>query len=249
MPFRRSFALTFCILSVAAIASAQSEAKSGPAAKAEVGFGFKSDVGKTEAKADVNASATSEAKPAGGATKDAVGVRRDPKGKKGVSPFWEAIRRGDEAALAKDFSKAQEAYQVAIDLDPKSPLAQFRKGQILVRGGHLPEAEAAYRDAMNLADKDGTIRAAALFVLADLKERQGKRDEAIAAWKAYADYLKSDPSAKGYPDTAVERDKRLKTYNELVVESKAVRERIELRIKELDEANKRKAAKNPNAGK
>lgn len=237
MLFRRSFVITLGLLSVAAIASAEGEAKSGSAA-------IKADPGKSEVKTEAKAPdpKTTESQPA-------EGIRRDPSGKKGISPFWEAMRRGDEAALAKDFTKAQEAYQVAIEIDSKSPIALFRKGQILIRSGKLTEAEATYQQAMHLAEKDGKVRAAALFVLADLKERQGKRDEAIAAWKAYADYLKTDATATGYPETAVERDQRLKKYNAMVVDSKAVRERIQLRIKEVDEANKRKAAKNPNEGK
>ncbi len=249
----RSLILCVCLLSLSAFVQAETASKS----KLEIGGGFKSDSTKTEAKAKAEAEAKSETtagakaepKATEVAKKDASGVRRDPKGKKGISPYWEAIRRGDEAAMARDFSKAEEAYQAAIGLEPKNPLGHFRKGQILVRAGKLTDAETIYQDAMRLADKDTTIHAAALFVLADLKERQGQRDAAITAWKAYADYLKAEATAKGYPETATERDKRLKKYNELVVEAKAVKERIQLRLKELDEAKKRQAAKNPNEGK
>lgn len=177
------------------------------------------------------------------------GARRDPAGKKGINPYWEAIRRGDEAALAREFGKAEEAYQVAIGLDPKNPLGHFRKGQILVRSGKLGDADTAYRDAMRLSGSDTTARGAALFALADLEERKADRVAALSAWKAYADHLKADSKAKGYPETPLEREKRLRRYNELVGEMKAVRDRIQLRIKELEEANKRKAAKNPNEGK
>jgi tetratricopeptide (TPR) repeat protein len=251
----RTLAFAACLLSLSVISSAETGSKSDASSKVEVGVGLGAGSGKADVKAEVKAdpnkdqAKVEEPKASTGATKDASGVRRDPKGKKGISPFWEAIRRGDEAALARDFPKAQAAYQAAIELDPKNPLAHFRKGQALVRAGNLAEAETVYQDAMRLADKDTTIHAAALFVLADLKERQGQRDAAITAWKAYADYLKTESTAKGYPDTPADRDKRLKRYNELVVEGKAVRERIQLRVKELDEANKRKAAKNPNEGK
>lgn len=192
-----------------------------------------------------------ETKPSAptGAYKDAKGVRHDPAGKKGISSFWEAIRRGDEAALANDYPTAEAAYQLAIGIEPKNPVVHLRRGQALVRAGKLALAEAAYQQALLTADKDPTLHATALFVLADLKERQGLRDEAIAAWAFYADDLRKQASAKGYPETPIERDKRLKKYKEVAAESQPVRERIELRVKEVDESNKRKAAKNPNANR
>lgn len=250
----RRLTLIACCLTLSAVAHAEGKGK------LEMGASLKSDSGKTEAKADAKSKAdvkaeeksdtkTEPKKSAGSVTKDASGVRRDPKGKKGINPYWEAIRRGDEAALARDFPKAEQAYQDAIGIDPKNPLGHFRRGQILVRSGKLTDAETVYQDAMRLSDKDTTIHAAALFVLADLKERQGDRDAAIKGWKAYDDYLKANTSAKGYPETATERDKRLKAYNALVVDSKAVKERIALRAKEVDEAKKREAAKNPNQNK
>jgi tetratricopeptide (TPR) repeat protein len=246
----RSLALCVCLVSLSAIAHAETGKETGGKAKLEIGAGFKTDSEKTEVKADAKVEPKkADAKVTEGVTKDASGVRRDPKGKKGISPYWEAIRRGDEAALARDFAKAEEAYQAAIGTDPKNPVGHFRRGQILVRSGKLADAEVVYQDAMRLADKDTTIHAAALFVLADLKERQGQRDAAITAWKAYADYLKAEATAKGYPETAIERDKRMKKYNELVVDGKAIKERIQLRLKEVDEAKKRQAAKNPNEGK
>jgi tetratricopeptide (TPR) repeat protein len=248
MLFGRSLVLVSCLVSVATSASAEAESKSSP--NAELRLGAKPGSAELDAKTDAKADAQSEpTKAVAAASKDASGVRRDPNGKKGISPFWEAIRRGDEAALARDFPQAQAAYQAAIGLDPKSPVGHFRKGQILVRTEKLSDAETAYQDALRLAGKDAKTHAAALFVLADLKERQGQRDAAITAWKAYADYLKAESGAGGYPETPAERDKRLKKYNQLVVEGKAVRDRIQLRLKELDDAAKRKAAKNPNEGK
>jgi len=185
----------------------------------------------TEAKAK-----TSEANPVGGEE-----VRRDPKGKKGLSPFAEAMHRGDDAAIARDFPKAKEAYQAALSLSPKQAQAHYRIGQVEALAGKLSDAETAYNDALRFVENDPTLHATLLFVLADLKERQGQRDAAIKAWQAYADYLKTESQAKGYPGTADERRKRLIRYNELVVESKVVKDRADLRVKELEESAKRKA--------
>jgi tetratricopeptide (TPR) repeat protein len=257
MLFGRSVVCATCLLCVAAVASAEPESKTS--SEAALSLGAKSDSGKLDAKADSTLGTkpatkkddaeAAQVKPAAAPSKDVSGVRRDPNGKKGISPFWEAIRQGDEAAMARDLPKAEAAYQAAIGLDPKNPVGHFRKGQILVRAQKLGDAETAYQDALRLAGTDTKIHAAALFVLADLKERQADRDAAIAAWKAYAEYLKADSSAAGYPETPAERDRRLKKYQALLVEGKAVRERIQLRLKEVDEAAKRKAAKNPNEGK
>ncbi|HMA94480.1 MAG TPA: hypothetical protein VKP30_17430, partial [Polyangiaceae bacterium] len=68
-------------------------------------------------------------------------------------------------------------------------------------------------------------------------------------WQAYEEYLKKDPNAKGYPETPIERASRLRKYSALAAESKAVRERINLRIKEADEASRRKTTNNPNANR
>lgn len=174
----------------------------------------------------------------------ATQVRRDPAGKKGVTPFLEAIAKGDVAAVARDYAKAKEAYQTALAAEPKQAIGHYRIGQVEVMAGKLADAETAYNDALRFADSDPTLRAKLLFALADLKERQVQRDAAIKAWQAYADHLKSEPKAKGYPASAEERQKRLIRYNELVVEAKGVKERTALRIKELDEAKARKVKVN-----
>jgi tetratricopeptide (TPR) repeat protein len=183
------------------------------------------------------------------AYKDGKGVRHDAAGKQGISPYSEAIRAGDEAALAGDLAKAEASYVTAIEIDPKHPIAHLRRGQALLRAGQLTQAELVYQQALKLTSSDTTLHASALFVLAELKERQGLRDEAIAAWRLYAEYVKKEPSAKAYRETPAEREKRLTKYKELAADSKAVRERIELRVKEVDEANRRKAAQNPNANR
>jgi tetratricopeptide (TPR) repeat protein len=179
-----------------------------------------------------------------GVKKDAASkdnVRRDPKGIKGVSPLVELMRRGDDAAVARDYEKAKTTYQEALTMVPKTAILYFRIGQIETMAGKLSEAETAYTDALRYADNDPTLHAQLLFVLADLKERQLQRDAALKAWQAYADFLKSEPKAKGYLATAEERQKRLLRYNELVVESKGVKDRVLLRLTEIEESTKHKA--------
>jgi hypothetical protein len=38
------------------------------------------------------------------------GVRKDPQGIKGISPYWEAIREGDGAYVARDYAAAIAAF-------------------------------------------------------------------------------------------------------------------------------------------
>src|SRR4051812_42230602 len=62
-----------------------------------------------------SAASPSPAKPA---ASSADAPRRDPKGIKGISPFWEAIKKGDDAVAARDTEGAKAAYQDAIKLEP-----------------------------------------------------------------------------------------------------------------------------------
>jgi tetratricopeptide (TPR) repeat protein len=206
-----------------------------------LGFGRSEAVAETKVPPPVSAGGND--RPAQPAQADSAkgGVRRDPKGQKGIGPFWEALHRGDDHALARDYPKAKEAYQAALALTPKQAIAHYRIGQIEVLSGNLPEAETAYTDALRFVDNAPELHAHLLFVLADLKERMGQRDAAIKAWQAYLDYLKSEAKAKGYRATADDRLKRILRYNELLVECKGVKERVQLRVKELEENAKRKA--------
>ncbi|HEY5962284.1 MAG TPA: tetratricopeptide repeat protein [Polyangiaceae bacterium] len=248
MQLCRSAVLCLGCLLLASGAFAQSGARADTA-KTPVALGVGTDAHTVATKQAEGAASIARSVASKSAAGEGSKARRDPKGKKGISPFWEALRHGDEAAHVHDLTGAETAYEAALSIDPKNAVAHLRRGQVLVGMGKLAAAEVAYRAALQLTDKDATLHAAALFVLADLKERQGKSEEAGTAWSAYADYLRHEATAKGYPETASERDKRLKTYAALVLDSKVVRERIELRLREVDEAKKRRAAKYPNEGR
>src|SRR5690606_13092193 len=61
------------------------------------------------------AAAKVPAKPAAKSTE----VKRDPEGIKGISPYWEAINRGDAQHAAQNFEGAAKEYRSAITKDPK----------------------------------------------------------------------------------------------------------------------------------
>lgn len=171
------------------------------------------------------------AKPAAGAAAPtapapAAGSMKDPENKKGISPYMEAIKKGEDSFVARDFPSAVTAFQDAIKLDASKMLGFYRLGEAQLAAGKPEEAEAVWGTALN---KDGPadLKAKVLFVLADLRERQRKLPEAKDAWGKYAQFLKDQAAdAKGYPGTPEERqkviDRRLKDEKDYAV----VKERI-----------------------
>jgi hypothetical protein len=172
------------------------------------------------------------------------GARRDAKGKTGISPFMELIIKGDRAYLARDFDLASATYREAIQLEPQNPVGHLRMGSTQLTKGDPKEAEAAFVTGLRFAGADGALKAKLLFALAELQERQGKSDEAVARWKEYAKTAEDYKEAVTYPATATERIARNETWKKTRNEAIDVKARIERRLKEADEAA-RKSASDP----
>jgi tetratricopeptide (TPR) repeat protein len=196
------------------------------------------------------AKTTTKAQPAPSSPKGvhytvgADGVRRDPKGTQGISPFWEAVIKGDRAYIARDYPAAVAAYEEAIKAEPKNPMGHYRIGSAYLAKEMPKDAEDAWTAAVRFADQAPVVKAKALFVLADLAERQKNWNTATERWTAYENFVK-DPKAKGYPATAVERKKRIAAWIELEKKSAEVKERIERRLKEAEEKAKESAKNSP----
>lgn len=169
-------------------------------------------------------------------------VRRDPKGIKGISPFWESIKAGDAAYVARDYDGALAAYTQAINHEPQNGLGHYRIGEVHLAKGDIRQAEEAWVTALRFAAGDPALQAKVLFVLADLRERQQAYPEAKEAWSAYEAHVKGQPAAAGYPETAAERQKRIDTWVDMKQQYAAVKERIAKRLAEVEE-EKRKNAK------
>ena len=185
--------------------------------------------------------------PAAGATPPAAApaktassdsVRRDPRGIKGISPFWEAIKKGDDAFAARDAEGAIAAYQEAIKADPHNGMGQYRIGEVELSRGKMKEAEEAWQAALRFAGENASLKAKILFVLADVKERQRSFEEETNGWNAYETHAKAAPTAKTYPQTPPDRKKRISEWKQLEIDYGAVKDRIKLR---LEEANKKAA--------
>lgn len=185
----------------------------------------------------VKSSAAPAAAPPGGDK-----IRRDPEGKKGISPYQEAVAKGQNAFVARDFPGAITAFQDAIKVDPQAMVGFYLLGEAQLEGGKPEEAEAAWTTGLT---KKGTedLNAKLLFVMADLRERQKNWQGAKDAWSAYASFCTGHAQSKGYPATAEERikriDQRIKDEKDYAVVRERIKKREEERTKEAEENAKK----------
>jgi tetratricopeptide (TPR) repeat protein len=129
--------------------------------------------------------------------------------------------------VARDFAGAIEAYQAAIQLEPKNPLAFYLLGEAQLAAGSLTEADAAWnRAALESGERDPALRAKILFVLADLRERQKKWDDARAAWQVYLDWAAKFPNASAFPTSGQSRQRVIDAMLKQDKAYEVVRQRI-----------------------
>lgn len=166
------------------------------------------------------------------------GPRRDPKGVKGISPFWEAVVKGDKAYIVRDFDGALSAYREALSHEPQNPMGHYRMGEAHLAKGEMDEAQAAWETASRFAGKNATLKGKILFVLADLQERKRSYNDATNGWNGYEGHAKAQPSAKMYPATPADRKKRIAEWRKLEEDYGAVKERIKKRLEEADKASR-----------
>lgn len=162
---------------------------------------------------------------------DSGEVKRDPDGVKGISPFWEAVNRGNSAYIARDFDGAIAAFREAITKEPQNALGHYRMAEAQRGKGDLPAAEASLADALRFSGNDPRLRAKVQFLIADTKERAKAYDDAIAKWTDY-EASAAKPEAKAYAETGPERKKRIETWKQLVKDYGTVKERIAKRLAE-----------------
>jgi tetratricopeptide (TPR) repeat protein len=163
-----------------------------------------------------------------------AGPKKDPKGIKGISPFWESIKKGDDAFAARDIEGAKAAYQEAIRGEPQNAMGHYRMGEAELTKGNLKDAEGFWQSALRFVGENAALKAKILFVLADVKERQRALDEATNGWNAYEAHSQAASTVKTYPATPVDRKKRIEEWKKLEVEYGAVKERIKQRLEEAE---------------
>ncbi|MBK8252183.1 MAG: tetratricopeptide repeat protein [Polyangiaceae bacterium] len=191
------------------------------------------------------ATATASAKPASSTASTAApstGPRKDPEGRKGLSPYTEAVVRGQNSFVARDFAGAVTAFQDAIKTDPQQMLGFYLLGEAQLEAGKPEEAEAAWTTGLSKKGTDD-LNAKLLFLMADLRERQKDWTKAKDAWAAYAAFLTGHPQVKGYAATAEERqkriDQRVKDEKDYAAVKERIKKREEERLKEAEENAKK----------
>ncbi|MEO8901045.1 MAG: tetratricopeptide repeat protein [Polyangiaceae bacterium] len=163
-------------------------------------------------------------------------VRTDPLGVKGISPFQEAIKKGDDLFVAHDFEGAIAAYTEATSHEPKNGLGHYRLGEAQLASGDLGGAEAAFTAGLRLVAANTPLKAKLTFGLADLHERQKAYNKASDGWSEYQTLTTEQKEAHGFPATAVERKRALEAWKTTSADAAAVKARIEKRIQAADEA-------------
>jgi tetratricopeptide (TPR) repeat protein len=162
-------------------------------------------------------------------------VRRDPKGVKGISPFVEALKKGDNALIARDFDAAIAAYREAITKEPQNARGHYHVGEAQLAKGDWHEAEEAFVNGLRFVPaSDTALKAKLEFAVADLRERQKAYDEATARWTDYETFTAE--SKVGFPASATERKKALETWKKVSADSIEVKARIDKGLKAADEA-------------
>lgn len=184
--------------------------------------------------------------------------RRDPQGRRGISPFWEELRKGDHAFLARDYEAAFGHYRQAATLDPRNAEGHLRMAEAQIALGQLLEARQSLEAALRFAGQDGVQRARASFLLADVAERRGAWDEALTAWRAYLALAPStlsststdSPQAKPasvtqapriYTQVAEQRIVRIQARKQALAENEEVRKRIAERLQEAEQSLQQKS--------
>ena len=162
-------------------------------------------------------------------------VRKDPRGIKGISPFWESVKQGDSALIARDFESAIAAYKAAITSEPQNALGHYRVGEAQIEKGDLHEAEAALVNGLRfVTSTDAALKAKLQFALADLGERQKAWAEASAKWTDYEAF--TTEQKVGFSASGSERKRVLEAWKKLSADSVAVKARIQKGIAAADEA-------------
>jgi tetratricopeptide (TPR) repeat protein len=140
--------------------------------------------------------------------------------------FDDAINQGCVKYVAKDIPGAIELFRKATQIQPRNPLGYYLLGEAQLGAGSLPDAEAAWLQADQVSDSGPTaVKAKILFVLADLRERQGRWDDAKVAWKRYADFA-GTPDSGAFPESAATRIKDIETMQKQYKDYAIVRKRI-----------------------
>jgi tetratricopeptide (TPR) repeat protein len=178
----------------------------------------------------------------GAAATRAKEIKHDPENRRGISPYMEAVVKGQASFTARDLPGAITAFQDAIKAKPDEMLAFYRLGEAEQESGKLDDADKAWEAALSKKCTQGcdahntpdNVKAKVMFAIAGLRERQQKWPAAKEAWQAYAAFLEGNPKVHGFPATAADRIKQIDRRVQLEADYGKVKQRIASRIAEKE---------------
>jgi tetratricopeptide (TPR) repeat protein len=129
------------------------------------------------------------------------------------------LARGHASYLATDYSGALAAYQAAKNQDAGLAPAYYFMACAMSKLDRHDEAVAMLKTAATIAgEKDQTLHAKALFMIAVVQERKGDWSAAKQAWNEYLSYAEAHGDATTFVPVAQGRieiiDKKLKLDQE-----------------------------------
>jgi tetratricopeptide (TPR) repeat protein len=153
--------------------------------------------------------------------------RFDANNQTAMSEAMVAIVEGAKKFESKDVDGAIVLFRKAVGLQPRNALAQYALGEALMSKKQLQEAEAALMAADDAAPQTSSVKARVVFVLASVKERLHKWDEAKELWRRYLELAQAKGTDAGvYPQSATERMKVVDDWAKMDAAYVGVRERI-----------------------
>jgi tetratricopeptide (TPR) repeat protein len=142
--------------------------------------------------------------------------------------YLKICEAGNAKYAGRDFAGAIDQYRKAIELTPKYALAYYLMGEAQLAAGNISEADAAWnRASLESNEQDPALRARVLFVIADLRERQKRWDDAKSAWQVYLDWGTKFPGANVFTASGLSRQQVIDTMSKQDKAYDIVRQRIE----------------------
>lgn len=166
------------------------------------------------------------------------GVRRDPAGQKGISPYNERLAKGRKAFESKDLDGAIAAFEQAVASDKQPMTGYILLAQARWAKGDRAGAAQATEDARQSAGTEAQ-QSKLLFFDGEIAERtaedavKGPEDNPSdnwttpkEAWSGYAAFVAGHTKALDYRASATERDKQIDARIKRETDYAIVRKRI-----------------------
>lgn len=153
--------------------------------------------------------------------------RYDASNQTAISESMEAVVQGSQKFVNKDVEGALQLFHKAVKLQPRNAVAQYVLGEALSSQGKFQEAEAALVAADDAAAANSPAKPRILFVLASVRERMHKWDDAKEIWKRYLELAQQRGADSGmFPESATERLRLVDEWNAMDSAYANVRARI-----------------------